>query len=116
MSSRHGDEIRVLNWQGYGTDLDWAVQPFEEATGHTVVHDYFNSEQEMLTKLRTNPGALRRRLINAAFTGQAYEEGLIQPIDTSAIANYSDIAPRRPQIPSSTATGARSTACPGSGG
>ena len=51
------DEIRVLNWQGYGTDQEFALGPFTEATGHTVVHDYFNSEQEMLTKLRTNPGA-----------------------------------------------------------
>ncbi|MEL6962973.1 MAG: spermidine/putrescine ABC transporter substrate-binding protein, partial [Pseudomonadota bacterium] len=42
------DEIRVLNWQGYGTDLDWAIAAFTEETGHTVVHEYFTSEQEML--------------------------------------------------------------------
>jgi spermidine/putrescine transport system substrate-binding protein len=64
-------EIRVLNWKGYGTDEAWAVAAFEEATGHTVVHDYFNSEQEMLTKLRTNPGAYDVVLINSAFTPQA---------------------------------------------
>jgi spermidine/putrescine transport system substrate-binding protein len=39
------DEIRVLNWQGYGTDLDWAIADFTAATGHTVVHEYFTSEQ-----------------------------------------------------------------------
>ncbi|HRX36896.1 MAG TPA: spermidine/putrescine ABC transporter substrate-binding protein, partial [Aestuariivirga sp.] len=50
-------EIRVLNWQGYGTDEAFAVEAFEKKTGTTVVHDYFTSEQEMLTKLRTNPGA-----------------------------------------------------------
>ncbi|MEC8259305.1 MAG: spermidine/putrescine ABC transporter substrate-binding protein, partial [SAR324 cluster bacterium] len=49
-------EIRVLNWQGYGTDEAWALEMFKERTGIEVVHDYFNSEQEMLTKLRTNPG------------------------------------------------------------
>ena len=49
-------EIRVLNWQGYGTDEAWALEMFNEHTGIGVVHDYFNSEQEMLTKLRTNPG------------------------------------------------------------
>ena len=69
----------VLNWQGYGTDLDWAVEEFAEATGHDVVHEYFNSEQEMLTKLRTNPGAYDVVMINAAFTPQAREEGLIAP-------------------------------------
>jgi len=93
-------EIRVLNWQGYGTDLDWAVEEFAEATGHSVVHEYFNSEQEMLTKLRTNPGAFDVVLINAAFTGQAYEEGLLAPIDTSGIENYGGIPDKFAEDPS----------------
>ncbi|MGH6873938.1 MAG: spermidine/putrescine ABC transporter substrate-binding protein, partial [Aestuariivirgaceae bacterium] len=49
-------ELRVLNWQGYGTDEKWALEQFQQQTGIKVVHDYFNSEQEMLTKLRTSPG------------------------------------------------------------
>ncbi len=87
------EEVRVLNWQGYGTDEAWGVEAFEAATGHTVVHDYFNSEQEMLTKLRTSPGAYDVVLINSAFTQQAAEEGLIQPIDPSAISNFGDLSP-----------------------
>ena len=90
-SAAAADEIRILNWQGYGTDLDWAVAEFAAATGHTVVHEYFNSEQEMLTKLRTNPGAYDVVLINAAFTPQAQEEGLIGPIDSGKITNFGDI-------------------------
>lgn len=90
-SSVLADEIRVLNWQGYGTDQDWAVAAFSEATGHTVVHEYFNSEQEMLTKLRTNPGAYDVVLINAAFTPQAQGEGLIGPVDVAKIANFGDV-------------------------
>ncbi|WP_149866412.1 ABC transporter substrate-binding protein [Tropicimonas marinistellae] len=86
------DEIRVLNWQGYGTDLGWAVEAFAEATGHSVVHEYFTSEQEMLTKLRTNPGAYDVVLINAAFTRQARDEGLIGAIDTSGMANFGTVA------------------------
>lgn len=93
------DEIRVLNWQGYGTDLDWAVEAFEEATGHTVVHEYFNSEQEMLTKMRTNPGAYDVVLINAIYTPQATEEGLLTPIDTASIENYSGIPENFAQDP-----------------
>lgn len=85
------DEIRVLNWQGYGTDADWAIETFSKATGHTVVHEYFNSEQEMLTKLRTNTGAYDVVLINAAFTPQAQSEGLIGAIDMSKISNISDV-------------------------
>jgi len=87
------DEIRVLNWQGYGTDAPWATEAFTAATGHTVVHDYFNSEQEMLTKLRTNPGAYDVVLINSAFTAQAQAEGLIAPIDAALIPNLTDVDP-----------------------
>jgi len=86
-------EVRVLNWQGYGTDEAWAIEAFEAATGYEVVHDYFNSEQEMLTKLRTSPGAYDVVLINSAFTGQAAEEGLIQPIDPQVISNFGDLSP-----------------------
>lgn len=87
------DEIRVLNWQGYGTDLDWAIADFTAATGHTVVHEYFTSEQEMLTKLRTNPGAYDVVLINSAYTAQAQSEGLLAPIDPAKITNFADLDP-----------------------
>lgn len=87
------EEIRVLNWKGYGTDEPWAVQLFEERTGVKVVHDHFNSEQEMLTKLRTNPGAYDVVLINSAYTRQAFVEGLIQPVDVSGMANFKYLAP-----------------------
>jgi spermidine/putrescine transport system substrate-binding protein len=92
-SAVFADEIRVLNWQGYGTDAEWAVAAFTEVTGHTVVHEYFTSEQEMLTKLRTNPGAYDVVLINSAFTGQAQAEGLIAPLDVAKIPNFKDVAP-----------------------
>lgn len=88
------DEIRVLNWQGYGTDEAWALEIFKEKTGIDVVHDNFNSEQEMLTKLRTNPGVYDVVLINSSFTQQAADEDLIQPIDTSKITNFDDLSPK----------------------
>ncbi|MEY8827112.1 ABC transporter substrate-binding protein [Sedimentitalea sp. XS_ASV28] len=87
------DEIRVLNWQGYGTDQDFATKPFEEATGTKVIHEYFNSEQEMLTKLRTNPGAYDVVLINTSFFPDVMAENLLQPIDLSKVPNYADVAP-----------------------
>lgn len=86
-------EIRVLNWQGYGTDEAWALDMFKEKTGIDVVHDYFNSEQEMMTKMRTNPGAYDVVLINSAFTSQATKEGLIQTIDTAGMKNVGDLTP-----------------------
>lgn len=93
------DDLHVLNWKGYGADEPWAVEAFEKATGHKVINDFFNSEQEMLTKLRTNPGLYDVVMINAAFTGQAIEEGLIQGIDVSNIPNYADISPDKSGSP-----------------
>jgi len=88
-----GEAIRVLNWQGYGTDEAWSLKTFKEATGIDVVHEHFNSEQEMLTKLRTNPGSYDVVLINSAFTMAAAKEGLIQAIDTSGMKNVADLSP-----------------------
>jgi spermidine/putrescine transport system substrate-binding protein len=87
-------EIRVLNWQGYGTDEKWALDIFTERTGVKVTHDYFTSEQEMLTKLRTSPGTYDVVLINSSFVQQAINEGLIQPIDVSKITNFNDLTPK----------------------
>ncbi|MCB1435263.1 MAG: extracellular solute-binding protein, partial [Alphaproteobacteria bacterium] len=91
--ARAAGKITVLNWQGYGTDEAWALEAFKAKTGIEVVHDYFSSEPEMLTKLRTNPGAYDVVLINSARTQQAAGEGLIEPIDFSAVANSSGLAP-----------------------
>jgi spermidine/putrescine transport system substrate-binding protein len=88
-----GTTITVLNWKGYGTDEAFALKDFAAATGIQVQHDYFNSEPEMLTKLRTNPGAYDVVLINSARTQQAQSEGLIDPIDPGAFSNATDLAP-----------------------
>ncbi|MBU2106252.1 MAG: ABC transporter substrate-binding protein [Alphaproteobacteria bacterium] len=93
------DELHVLNWKGYGADEPWAVEAFEKATGHKVINDFFNSEQEMLTKLRTNPGLYDVVMINAAFNDQAYAEKLIQPIEVSKIANAADISSEKASSP-----------------
>lgn len=86
-------EIKVLNWQGYGTDEKWALELFEKKTGNKVVNDYYNSEQEMLTKLRTSPGTYDVVLMNSVYVADAVKEGLIQPIDSAKISNFGDLAP-----------------------
>jgi spermidine/putrescine transport system substrate-binding protein len=98
-------EIRVLNWQGYGTDEAFAVEAFQKKTGDKVVHEYFTSEQEMLTKLRTNPGAYDVVLVNSAFVKQAREEGLIGKIDTSDMPNVKDLAANLAKDPNLTVGG-----------
>lgn len=86
-------EVRVLNWKGWGTDEPWALEAFEKETGLKVVHDYITSFPETFTKLRVNPGYYDVVVLNAAFTQQAAAEGLIQPIDTSTIANFGALFP-----------------------
>lgn len=86
-------EITVLNWKGYGTDEAFAIKDFAAKTGIAVKHDYFNSEPEMLTKLRTNPGAYDVVLINSARTQQAQSEGFLEAIDFDAVANAKDLSP-----------------------
>ncbi|WP_353646722.1 ABC transporter substrate-binding protein [Mesorhizobium sp. WSM2239] len=93
------DELHVLNWKGYGADEPWAVEAFEKATGHKVVNDFFNSEQEMLTKIRTNPGLYDVVMINAAFNDQAMGERLLQPIDLSKIPNAANISAEKAGSP-----------------
>ena len=95
----HAAEIRVLNWKGYGTDEQFAIDAFAKNTGNTVVHDYFTSEQEMLTKLRTNPGAYDVVLVNSAFSKQARDEGLIDRIDTKDMPNVADLSPNMAKNP-----------------
>ncbi len=84
--------ITVLNWQGYGTDETFALKNFQAATGLTVKHDYYNSEPEMLTKLRTNPGAYDVVLVNSARDSQAQAENLVDPVDLSKVANADGVA------------------------
>ena len=91
--ARAAETITVLNWQGYGTDEAWALKAFTAKTGIEVKHDYFNSEEEMLTKLRTNRGAYDVVLINSARTTQAAGEDLLDPIDLSKLANAAALSP-----------------------
>src|SRR3954447_16323090 len=85
-AAQAAEEVHVLNWKGYGADEPWAVANFEKASGFKVVNDFFNSEQEMLTKIRTNPGLYDVVMINAAFNDQAMAGKLIQPIDVSKLS------------------------------
>ena len=88
-----GGKITVLNWKGYGTDEAWSVEAFQKATGIEVVHDYFSSEAESLTKMRTNPGAYDVVLLNSARVSTAATEGLIAPADLSTVPNAADVSP-----------------------
>jgi spermidine/putrescine transport system substrate-binding protein len=91
--ARAGGDVKVLNWQGYGTDFQAGVDAFQKKTGFTVVHDYYTSEPEMMTKLRTNPGGYDVVLTNCVWNNLASKEGLVQAIDTAKIPHWADLDP-----------------------
>jgi spermidine/putrescine transport system substrate-binding protein len=64
---------------------------FEGPNNIKVTLDYFSSFAEAFTKLRTNPGHYDMLDLNVAFTRQAADEGLIQPIDPSKLKNYGSL-------------------------
>lgn len=89
-----GGQVVVANWNDYGSDMDWAVERFEELTGATVVHQYFNSLEEMLGMLRSGGiGEIDVFLPNLAYIDQAVDEGFAQPIDTSRLENFDELYP-----------------------
>lgn len=89
-----GRTLVVSNWNDYGTDMDWAVAAFEEATGATVVHQYFNSPEELLTTLRTGGlGEIDVAMVNVAFTADAVSDDLLAPMDLDRLANADELLP-----------------------
>ncbi len=89
------DEVRTLtvaNWQGYGSDAEYAVKAFEEANNCKVVHQYFDSEEALLNMLRQGgQGKIDVVLPNMAYVAMGKRENLFQPIDTSRLTNYADL-------------------------
>jgi spermidine/putrescine transport system substrate-binding protein len=84
-------QLHILNWQGYGSDEPWAIEQFEQLHNVEIVHDYFNSEDELLTKLRTSPGTYDVVLPNIAYIPPAIADGLLQPIDVEQLEVWQNL-------------------------
>ena len=90
-----GEELVVANWKDYGSDRPWAVEEFEEQTGATVTHQYFTSEEELLTTLREGGvGEVDVALPNLAYITPAIDEGLLQPVDPGQLEHLDELDPR----------------------
>ncbi len=84
--------LTAIVWEGY-TDPSFA-QEFEQKTGCTVKATYAGSSDEMFAKFRAGRGRTYD-LISASgdITERLYKAGLVRPIDTSRLKNYSEIFP-----------------------
>jgi spermidine/putrescine-binding protein len=88
-----GQTLTVQNWQGYGTDLDWVVKEFEDATGATVVHDYKQSDQAALQVLQSGGvGKIDVAMVNNAYIQPAIDAGVIVPLDVSRLTHYDELS------------------------
>lgn len=92
-TSKSGQKTLVVaNWKGYGSDADYGAPVFEKMYNCKVVHQYFTSLDEMLTMLQNGGmGKIDVILPNSTYIKTAYDEGLIQPIDTSKLTNYKNL-------------------------
>jgi spermidine/putrescine-binding protein len=92
-SGSDGQSLVVVNWKGYGSDLAWATERFEEKTGATVTHRYISSEAELVELLRNSRGSVDVALPNFQFIGPAIREGLIQKLDESRLESLNEVFP-----------------------
>lgn len=91
--------FRVLNWNGYGSDESFVLDEFGKMYNVKIEHDYINSEEEILTKLRTSPASYDVLLPNVAYLQIARDDGLVEPIDVSKLENWNNLLPRFKDLP-----------------
>jgi spermidine/putrescine transport system substrate-binding protein len=96
-----GEELVVMNWKGYGSDLPWAIEQFEEQTGATVEHQYKSSDQGALQTLRNGGvGNIDVAIANHAYVEPAVQSSLLEPIDVSKLKSYDRLSQTLRDVPS----------------
>ena len=94
--------LTVANWQGYGSDAEYAVKPFEEKYNCKVVHQYFDSEEALLNMLRTGGlGEIDVVLPNMAYVATGKRENLFSPLDKTKLENFGDLKENIRELPTS---------------
>jgi putative spermidine/putrescine transport system substrate-binding protein len=85
--------LNIVNWEGY-TDKSF-VSNFEKQTGCKVNSVFAGTSDEMFTKFNSGGGG---QFDLASFSGdasvRAIKSGSLQPLDTSKLTNFKDIAPQ----------------------
>ncbi len=81
--------LSILAFQGYA-EPTW-VEPFEQKYNAKVNVTYIGTVDECFTKTKAAPGEYNIVSIDSGRVKLYYDAGLIQPIDTSKLSNYSKI-------------------------
>ncbi|MDD6255173.1 MAG: extracellular solute-binding protein [Eubacteriales bacterium] len=88
-------KLYVVNWKDYGTDDKELMKQFEEENDCEIVNTYMQSEDDLLTKLKTSgSGEIDVCLPNCTILPAAIEGDLLEPIDTSKLTNFNSLFDR----------------------
>lgn len=88
-------KLYVVNWKDYASDDKELISAFEEEYNCEVVNTYMESEESLLTMLKTcEDGEIDVCLPNCSILPAAIEGGLLKQIDTSKIENFANLYDR----------------------
>lgn len=90
--SFEGATLNILCWEGYADEA--FTKGFEEKYGVKVQGTYFGSSDELVSKLQGGGGASYDVVSPSSdVAGYLVNAGLVTPIDSTAISNWSDLSP-----------------------
>lgn len=88
-------KLYVVNWKDYGSDDPAFIEAFEAEYNCEIVNTYMDSEEDLLTRLKTSgAGEIDVCLPNCTILPAAIEAGLLEPIDTSKLTNFESMFER----------------------
>ncbi|TKD08944.1 ABC transporter substrate-binding protein [Polyangium fumosum] len=85
-----GQTLNLLTWEGYADPK--FTKGFEEKYGVTVKYTYFGSSDELVAKLKSSPGVYDVVSPSSDVAYPLVQGGLVDPIDTSKITSWGDLA------------------------
>ncbi len=96
-SSDSGEKTKlyVVNWKDYASDDEELMAAFEEEYNCEIVNTYMDSEEDLLTRLKTGAeGEIDVCLPNCTILPAAIEGGYLEKLDVSKIENFEKLFER----------------------
>ena len=88
-------KLYVVNWKDYASDDEELMAAFEKEYNCEIVNTYMDSEEDLLTRLKTGAeGEIDVCLPNCTILPAAIEGGYLEQIDTSKIENFEKLFDR----------------------
>lgn len=94
-SGEEKTKLYVVNWKDYASDDEELMAAFEEEYNCEIVNTYMESEEQLLTSLKTaSEGQIDVCLPNCTILPAAIKAGLLKEIDTSKLSNFDSLYDR----------------------